>query len=178
MDGFYDCLRLVRGGEALIDINRGGSIHVHELSEPFGVAVAELVAFEDPGEIVGRVEEAARLGSPERAPASTPAVLTFRAIARIMEITVNDRARWDARNVGASSHAPPSSLDRFPVQGERRLDDGRFWVVLRDGEAMAVLDTDGFAYAGPQMRHLPTLYRAGGRRVTAMVAAAFGEILP
>ncbi|GAA1614325.1 hypothetical protein [Actinoplanes couchii] len=192
--GLYDCLTLVSGQSSLIHINRVGGIDVSVASdEPFKMAIEELFDLPDPVEIIPRIETAARIDSPAQAPPSTPAALTYRAIAHLMAITVNDKRRWDVRNEridssGMGGGGTLGSLAKFPVAAARAKEKRpgdllgdplyRYWGVLRDGKAIAVLDTDGYAYVGHQVHHLPTLYQAGNRRVTAMTAAAFAEILP
>jgi hypothetical protein len=79
-------------------------------------------------------------------------------------------------------------LEPFPIAEERarerRPDDllgipfYRYWGVLRDGEPVAILDTDGFAYVGRQVIYLPDIFEVNAHRITPTVAAALGTILP
>jgi hypothetical protein len=189
--GLYDCLTLVRDGHTVVDVNRAGSIHVPGAEGFTPIPTASLLDCEEPAEIVARIETAAGLRSPVRAPRSTPAVLTFRTIAHLMAVTVDDGRRWDVRNEYLDvdgTGSPPGALAGFPVAAERarqRRPDGhrgawgrRFWGVSRDEEVVAVVETDGSVHVGRQVLDLPTLYQASNRRLTATVAAALGTILP
>ncbi|WP_306215342.1 TY-Chap2 family putative peptide chaperone [Actinoplanes sp. RD1] len=192
-DGMYDCLSLFRDGDKLIDINREGSVHVHRESRWTPVPVEALLDIHDVTAFVHDLEEAAGLRSPAHAPASTPAVLAYRVIAQIMAITVNAKETWDVRNVlldasGMGGGVKEEYLTPFPVAAERarqvRADDllgipyYRYWCVLRAGKPVAILDTDGFVYAGQQVIALPEVYAAHSRRLMPTVATALGVVLP
>ncbi|WP_433303945.1 hypothetical protein ACQP2F_13470 [Actinoplanes sp. CA-030573] len=191
--GTYDCLTLMRDHATLIDINRAGSIHVGGEGRPAGMSFESLFDHENPAEIIALVEQGAGLRSAGSAPVTTPTALAFRVAAQVLALTVNDKRRWDVRSERVDSSGMDGGgrrwfVDRFPIAAERarqrRPDDllgdpyYRYWGVTSNGEAVAVLDTDGFAYVGEQALHLPSLYQAHNRRLTPTVAAAFAAVLP
>lgn len=191
--GMYDSLSLFHNGQELININREGRIHVPDSPGFEPVTFDDLVAAEEPGDVLAIVERAARLNSLHVTPSSTPAVLTYRVIAQLMAITVNDKRHWDVRNERFDSSDPGGGGDRgylaeYPVAAARaretRSDDllgsplYRYWGALRDGKLVAVLDTDGFAYVSQQVWYLPELYAASSRRLTPLVASTLGPLLP
>ncbi|MBW6439263.1 hypothetical protein KZ829_36680 [Actinoplanes hulinensis] len=191
--GQYDCLTLIHNGQSVIDINRAGSIHVKNSSDSKPVTFEDLFVHDDSGEVVTAIERAAGMSSPSSAPPSTPAVLTYRVLAQLMAITLNEKHRWDVRNErldssGMGGGAARGYLADYPVAAararEKRPDDllgdplYRYWGVLRDGKPVAVLDTDGFAYVAQQVLYLPEIYSASSRRLTPLMAATLGPLLP
>jgi hypothetical protein len=191
--GLHDCLTLIRNASGVIDINRVGGIRVHAAADFRSLPVGELLNQEDATEYLTALETASGLGSPPHAPASTPAALTFRAIAQLLAITLNTRQRWDVRNVfldtsGTAGGINDKYLKPFPMAAQRarekRPDDlhgvpfYRYWAVLRAATPVAILDTDGFAYVGKQVLSLPDIYAAHSSRITPTVAATLGAVLP
>ncbi|MEV6493289.1 hypothetical protein AB0M20_32405 [Actinoplanes sp. NPDC051633] len=189
--GQYDCLSLFRNGERVVFINRAGTVQIPD-DESFRPLTFEQIFSRPPSSVVRSIEMGVRLPSPQRSPISTPAALTYRVIAQLMAITVNDKRSWDVRNeildTSGYGGGPRGYVDKFPIAAERaqqrRPDDllgipqYRYWGVIRDDELLAVLDTDGFAYVGEHVLHLPGLYSAHGRKLTSLVAASLGSILP
>jgi hypothetical protein len=158
--GQHDCLTLVEGRSAdpdtLVVLNRAGSIHVlNGACEPFSWGT--VFAAGGGHHIVGRIEAAADLHPTAPAPPTGPTALTYRILARILTSLVDDRHAWDARNgqIDSSGYGGGhrSELGRFPSVLEAlcdvRPDDifhepsYRFWILLRDADPIAVLDTDG-----------------------------------
>jgi hypothetical protein len=191
--GQYDCLSLLRAKEKVFDINRNGSVHVGEaVRELRPMAMDGLFDQEQAWTYVRELEEVSSVGVARHTPSSTPAVLTYRVIAELMAITLNDRKAWDVRNEFEDTSdwggGPRHYVQGFPLAAarvqQRREDDllgiaeYRFWGVLSGGEAVAVLDTDGNVYVGEQVFHLPEVYRSHNRRLTATVAATLGTVLP
>jgi hypothetical protein len=187
--GQYDCLSLVASGKTLIDINREGRIHVHDGSaEP--IPLTGLFSDDDPHAVVKEVEQVARLAGPEPTPGSTPRVLSWRVAAQCLVCTLNAKQAFDVRNEcedGSYSVGPRGSLERFPLALERarehRPDDlldeplYRYWAVLRDSEAVAILDNDGYAYIADRAVHIPTAYQANNRNILTTTVGVLGSVL-
>jgi hypothetical protein len=194
--GLYDCLTIVGPGsdpETLIDLNREGRIHVHARAGFEPIDWEEVLRSANAHDVVRRLEAGAGFEAPTNTPASTPAVLGYRVISRVLSSLVNDKRQWDARN-GQFDFAdgvfePNPHLQQFPTVREaasdRRADDihgqphYRFWVISADAELLAVVDSDGGLHLRdrPPVR-LPRLYRESGRSLTALIASVFGNFLP
>jgi hypothetical protein len=148
--------------------------------------------FGDRHEAVKRLEAAAQLQPPNGTPGSTPAVLTFRTIARILAALQNERKPWDGRSqwldTSGYGAGPRFDLSAFPsaqaaLREQRPTDlfgrpEYRFWVLLRGGEGVAVLDTDGRVHLTSGERSLPDAYVKAGHRLTSTIAATLGDVLP
>ncbi|GAA1276086.1 hypothetical protein GCM10009609_43850 [Pseudonocardia aurantiaca] len=194
--GLYDCLTIVGPGPhpaSLIQLNRQGRIHVSARAEFEPIEWQEVLRSADAHDVVRRLEAGAGFRSPTTTPASTPAVLGYRVISRVLSSLVNDKRQWDARNGQLDSadgaFEPNPQLQQFPTVREaasqRRADDilgqphYRFWVLSGDAEPLAVVDSDGGLHLRdrPHVR-LPRLYRESGRSLTALIASVFGSFLP
>ena len=100
--GMYDCLSLFGDGVRL-EINREGSIHVTE--SPLGEAVPLLKTWTrkatKPGgarDLARQLLAAAGREWPDRRPPTTPRVLTYRVIARLLAARALDTPVWDVRS--------------------------------------------------------------------------------
>lgn len=198
--GQYDCLSLVEAADGswatLIDLNRAGSMHVQRVvgGRPFApLSWDSAHRSDDAHDAVRQLEAAAGLTPPQPAPATGPAALTYRVVARLLAAMVNDRRRWDVRNeqhdTSGWEGGPNNYLDAFPQLAaavQTRRDDDvlgvpryRYWALLRDGDAVAVFDIDGLVHLRDGRSHdLTHLYRERGRSLTAVLGIALGDVLP
>lgn len=176
-------------GNPLVQLNRVGSLHAGEHT---GLMTWETErAFDDRHEAVRRLEKAAELkASP--AQSSTPKVLTYRTIARVLAGLINERHEWSAWNYCLDSSEfgagdASFSLDDFPTAAEAvrlvRPDDlyglpgYRYWGLFRGEELMAVLDTDGWVHLKSERAGLAMAY-AKQRNLTLAIASVLGSVLP
>lgn len=198
--GQYDCLSVVRrvagSWTTLIDLNRAGSMHVHQIAadqafEP--LTWDSTFRNDDAHDAVKRLEAAAGLAPPKPSPPTGAAAVTFRVIARLLAGTVNDRRQWDVRNeqqdTSGGEYGRGNYVDALPqladALDDRRDDDVlgvsryRYWALLSDAELRAVFDTDGAVHLlNGQSHDLLRLYRYHGRSLTAVLGAALGKLLP
>lgn len=196
--GQYDCLSLIRRTSTetttLIDLNRAGSLHVHHgPSGHMTLTWQEALAADGGHDVVRHLEKAAGLDPAPKAPATSPRVLTYRILARILTSLVDDRHVWDARNCQLDSSGMDAIATRqaellqFPSVIES-LRDGRpdelfarpgyrFWTLLRDAKPVAVFDTDGRLHLPdrPPSELLPAYNRS--RSLTAVVGETLGHVL-
>lgn len=193
--GMYDCLSIVRygrdgSGSTLVDLNREGSIHVHPENSNLMTWKDEL-QFGDRHAAVKRIEAAAGLIPPTQTPATTSAVLSYRAIASVLATLLNEREVWDARSYRSDSpysNDPAFDVVPFPTAEKAvrasRPDDFlgdpgfRFWGLTKGGKVVAVVDTDGTVHLRKGRRSLVDAYTTGGRRLTKAIGAALGDVLP
>lgn len=196
--GQYDCLGVVddrhpeRG--AVIDLNRAGSLHVHQPAARRAGAWADVIAQDDPHAMVKRLERLARL-TPTPRPVTTRRALTYRVVAHVLRATVDDRHHWEARSAHLDSAGDDDSSGRdrhvwmADFEGARRAAGelpaaGWFgepwshtWLILRGGEPVAALLDDAHVFRiGGDPVDLMTGYRKAGR-VAPVVAAAFEGLL-
>jgi hypothetical protein len=172
----------------LIALDRLGALEASPLG---GIGWDDVVVEEDPHAIVRALEGWAGLGSPPKAPATTPTTLVYRIIARILASLVEDRDVWNARwglydTLDEDTTVYHPGLDEFPtvdemIMGEADQDanSGDFWVLERGEDAVACFDTFGRLHtrdAAPL--DLMPIYRATQRSLTGTVGVALGRLLP
>lgn len=200
LGGFYDSLGMVDLNRdktsSVVDINRPGSVHIHSSGEWEPISLSEALSLESPHEVVKRVEVATGWGSPTSAPKTTARSLTYRVIARVLASMVNDQHMWDARTGwrptgdesslgGMQAH---EGLDKFPLAkylahslpslgliGEPFI---HVWILKRNDEPVALLDTAGRVVTKSGYRELLPTYRHHGRNLTRTIADALGDVLP
>ncbi|MCH1883958.1 hypothetical protein [Agrococcus sp. ARC_14] len=199
LDGFYDCLG-VRDGElsdfeVRVDLNRnGGSVHVHSEQPWQPVALHTLLTADEPFDVIKLVEKVTAWPMGRRA--TTPRSLTYRVIAQVLQSQVDDRHRWDARLVVPremwgynASYPEPNVLDGFAEGREMlaTLSPGRtkfhpwenLWVIFRDEQPVAVLDTDGRIVIGNRpIASMMPIYLQNGRRIAPVIAQTLAAVLP
>lgn len=148
--GQYDCLTLLRDESTVVDLNRAGAIHFNgETPSELAMTWLECFAHDDPHLSVKQIEAASGLTSPSPTPATSPAALVYRAVARVLAALVDDRDWWDVRNErvdssNAYSTEPHGYVSLSPRAAElatqARPDDllgdpaYRFWALLRSDE--------------------------------------------
>ena len=204
-DGQYNCLSLYgpQGTKpsALIQLNRNGSMSAMRDGEqvtsiPWSATLSQFAYSQATPALayqaLKQLEHHSGLGHPVATPPSSPAALSFRAIARVLTSLLNDKSVWDARNEreDSSGWSPTDRgyVTQFPAAHAAsryaRRDDilgvptYRFWALLKDSEAVAILDTEGNTYTRDGTEHLPTVYQATGRNLTLTIARALGPVLP
>ncbi|WP_156023420.1 hypothetical protein [Terracoccus sp. 273MFTsu3.1] len=170
----------------MCDINRneGGSIHV--LGQSTGIlSWTEVLALNDPHEVIRIVEAAAGLRAPERTPPSGRSALTFRVISRFLDALLHERHPWDARNAfldASGWESTRQSLARFPfaeAAATPHEDDllgepyYRFWILTRNGEARAVIDTGANLYLSDRVLDLSERYALARRSLSRLT----GEVV-
>lgn len=180
--GLYDCLTLVGDGVRL-EINREGSIHI--LASPRGEA-SPLFDSEvwpqrvsEPGgarQIACELLTAAGLPWPDRRPPTTPRVLTYRVIARLLAAHALDEPEWDVRSqfLDTSGHGGSWISEPVPSAEMALLPANRVWRVLRGQHTTAWL-CDGWAWtAGGERRDLMAAYDTGATldQLVGIVTAA------
>ncbi|KGM14447.1 hypothetical protein N869_11050 [Cellulomonas bogoriensis 69B4 = DSM 16987] len=200
-DGMYDCLTLHGRGPGYVDLNREGRIHVHPELIGF-MTWARALEMPDPHDAVVAIEAAWGRPGPQKAPRTTATTLTYRVVARALGMLVNHRDDWDVRmaNPGQPYYGGPeptvatwlasAGADRlFPSDAirdgvlrawaTRNPIDSGVWAVLREEEALAVLDAhEGIAYTRTGAVPMLPAYRLSGRSVTAAMVAGLGSVLP
>ena len=165
--GLYDCLSLFGDGVRL-EINREGSIHVTE--SPLGEAVPLLKTWTrkatKPGgarDLARQLLAAAGRDWPDRRPPTTPRVLTYRVIARLLAARALDTPVWDVRSQFLDTSGPMGCEIREPVPSAEMamLPANQVWRVLRGPKVVAWL-WDGWAWtAGGERRDLMAAYANG-----------------
>lgn len=160
----YDVLRVYRRGDLtggdVIDLNRNGRIHLHDVERFHPVPWSEVIAAQDAHEVVRRLEHERGWILHGTAPATRRAGLTYRTLARILLRTLDDRDAWtvEMEYLDASDLDEPEHFDAsaFPSaeratssladDGRDRLEWARWWVVLRSGTAVLALHDSALLY--------------------------------
>lgn len=195
------------GDQSIIDLNRDGSLHVLQHRPDVSRRHASTIdgrpfphswEFErsqgDRRLVVRMLESETGLPAPSQTPPTTRRTLVFRLFYQVILLTLNAPSWWDVRN-GAldSSSAFPEEVDRLSaLKGfaaakhaalVRRPDDVacvplyRFWLVLRDHECRAVIDTDGILYSQEGERFdLMGKFNALGRSIELTAAWLVDEL--
>jgi len=195
LDGFYNSLGLVDLNvdkhSVVVDLNRPGSVHVHNESTFEPILLTEALSFDNAHEVVKRVEIATHWGEPKATPKTTARTLTYRVIARVLASMVNDRYVWDAVTEWDDSvwtessghgylHGIPIAAYLFhtvPAVGVLGEPWVHFWALQRDGETVAILDTAGRVATASGCRDLLGSYRHHNGSLTRVVAEVLGDVL-
>ena len=195
--GMYDTLAVIparrpQEGDSRIGINRGGSIQVETYRGSYFAdnkvvgSSSLLLEVQDPFDLVRHLEEVARIGVLRKSPASTPRTLVFRFIAASLVTMVNDRHRWDCRNLFLDSSGEDCGirdyLEHFPLVRDAvskiRLEgwewdtpEAHFWALLRDDKPVLMLSVDGRIFL-PDGKSLDIMseYKARQRNLHRLVA--------
>lgn len=130
-------------------------------------------------DVVKAVEKGAGLVPPIQAAPSSPKVLTYRVIARLLASLVDDRHSWDVRsgwNEEAGDARP--ELSEFGLLETRGKTPRDFWLLIRDDDAIAGLGVDGTV----ETLTSPAIEMLGGYRqsgsLTTVIGHLFGDVLP
>lgn len=171
----------------LVALDRLGALEASPLG---GIGWDDVVVEEDPHAIVRALERWAGLGSPLKAPATTPTTLVYRIIARVLASLVDDRDVWNARwglydTLDEDTTVYHPGLDDVPTvdelmeETEYDVNSGHFWVLERGTDTVACFDTFGRLHtrdAAPL--ELMPIYRSTHRSLTATIGVALGRLLP
>lgn len=189
-------------GNSRLMLNRNGTLQVHSDGRDgeFEATVlgtwADVLAAEGAHSVLKTAESLVGAVMSAKAPASSPRALAYRFIATALNLTVNDRHKWDARN---NQHYLPYSMfsDSDEAEGylaafaAARLDaqtspqiglmhepESHFWAILRDKEPVAIVSIEGRAYRADRAYDLSDEYEIHGRRMTPLVVSILGDVLP
>jgi len=197
--GQYDELRLYprpapEGCSFFISLNLQGSAHFGRVEqEPWRSFWSDYVGAEDPKDIVDELERRSGLMSAgghvseSSLPASTPDVLTIRAIASLLAPTAFERERWSCVSGYLDTSGYGGGLRRelfeaFPLSKARlceHLDDDmlgeaayRFWFILRGGEPRLAFEETGLVWD----RHDEQLNLVARRKAVGSLARVVPEL--
>lgn len=199
--GQYDVLCVARpeelatsapGSSPKIMINRAGSIQVHDAERSVVVATWEQVLTSaHPHSAVLEIERHAKLTAPRVTPKAAPRTLTYRVIAGILQVLVNDKQPWDVRCESFDSSGMSSEdhgyINSFPAAASSAVSTPRlgiygeptshFWTLLRGKKPVAMLSIEGqFFPAHGEGSSLMDLYDSEGRNVRKTVAALLDTV--
>lgn len=200
--GQYDCLTLASSEHdpptPMFQLNRRGSLQVHrtaqgeEIDDPPRFTWLDYLSSE-PYTFLRRLEDLARLASPETVPASTPASLTLRLIAAITStgvLSVHPVEIHSGFLDSSGSWAGPRD-DLFvafpPAQAARRkrlagdplgVPEYRFWFVTIDDGPVLAFEATGRCWnsLGDEF-DVMGLYEGSRRRLWPVVATIGGHYL-
>ncbi len=195
--GQYDVLCIAQAEELSLGapglspkvmINRAGSIQVHDADQMDVVATwDEVLRSAHPHSALLEIENRARLASPRSTPKAEPRTLTYRVIAGILQVLVNDKDPWDVRCESLDSSGMSSGnhgfIAGFPAAIESSREaprlgiygepESHFWALLRGKSPVAMLSIDGqmFLTSGETVS-LMSVYGSEGRNLRKTVARA------
>lgn len=205
--GQYDVLAVLSppyvAARMQVMLNRVGTIQVHQNDGRNGEPDMELISTwsdalsaSSPHAVVKHIEDVANLGSPAKAPSSTPRALAYRFIAVLLSMTVNDRHSWDARNefIDSSGDWWPGSpevhgflegfpdvrrdLPSTPKLGLWHEPESHFWAVLRNKVPVAIVSTEGRVYRADRRYDLAAEYSSNERRMLPLITKILSDLLP
>lgn len=201
--GQYDCLVLVQMKEGYIqfaiDVNRGGSVHIHQDAFGKGGGISthsgwvQKMLEESPKKLLDEIAREAGLRIPGKLPISTPAVLVYRFIAEFLTHSIGRLDDWECRNgyCDTSGYGGGKRTKLFDAFQRIENDDHRklieftrdndaygFWFLLRNDEPFICLHTSGIAYRLDGTSHdIKGLYKHS-RRIWPIIFVVAGELLP
>ncbi|WP_062306725.1 TY-Chap2 family putative peptide chaperone [Demequina subtropica] len=160
----------------------------------FGVAPLALLEQVNPHAILRKIEDAHGMGKPAETPATTGITIGYRAIAWILGAMVNSRYSWTLRGERAGDPhvlqdlswmgeaAGWASLDELKGGWKETDDEGALyeipvthaWLLMRDLEAVAVIDRYGFVRTAAGSTNLLETYRGMGARLAPAIVRALG----
>lgn len=158
-------------------------------------SVTDLLSTKDPHEVVKWLESFLDESKKSRAAPSTPRTLAYRLIAAVLAATVNDRSRWSIANevlgddewnsgpiMGGFISGYPAAERALKTTKSEKWDDGQpgrhFWAILRDEKPVAIVSTEGILYRQGRWFDLADEYSTHGRRISPLLVAALGDLLP
>ena len=99
--GQYDCLGLAEcqdGLHTVLDVNRGGSVHLHYGRSPQSWADGTDRMLANASGFLDEIEQAMGLTHPTPLPSSTSATITFRFVSEFLTHAIGRIERWECRN--------------------------------------------------------------------------------
>jgi hypothetical protein len=194
--GQYDCLSLAdcrNGLHTVLDINRGGSVHLHQGRSPQSWTGWTDRMLEDASGFLDELEQAMGFTHPTPLPSSTSATLTFRFVPEFLTHAIGRLERWECRNGfcdtsgfgGGKRETYFSCFPQVEIEvpaiefAKGRIDSAYLhWFLLRNGEPQACLDTNGRLYKTDGATHdLMELY-SKCKRIWPVIAEVALDILP
>lgn len=156
----------------------------------------EVFAASNRHSVIEQVE--AHLGRPDVRPATNAVNIRFRAIAKILALTVDDRHDWTVRGERPDDPAVTTSLEwagdlsGFPsVPGLKAWwwEEQAFgslylggpaaaWLLMRDLQPIALFDQYGDVHTEAGRFALLEAYRMNGNHLTTAIAQGLGHLLP
>jgi hypothetical protein len=204
--GMYDCLTVMEQGRPFdesgsLQLNRGGSAHVWRYfdgerkhaggpKESFPIWGDSLA--NEPREVIHALSERMRLAVPEHLPSSTPASVTYRALAEFAGLGCFHREAWTVTNgffdtSGYGGGVDQEAFERFPgaLLAMRTSPDDplgssayQYWFLRRGSELIACAHDSGRAWRidGAEC-DLFAAFLAAGRRVWPALYSLVGSSL-
>ncbi|WP_308465644.1 TY-Chap2 family putative peptide chaperone [Rathayibacter soli] len=166
--------------------------------EVYSISWIEMMAGDNPHEVIKRLEAATGLGVPKNTPATTPKALVYRVVASALAVGVNDRHDWYAEEVTydfQSRFEEQAVFARFASvkkaageyylrHFEKELVGARpevffqpFVALMRDLVPVAIFDIAGVAHTADGSKDLMHVFNDYGRRVTPTMAYALERSL-
>lgn len=195
--GQYDCLALRTRGQdptIAIDVNRGGSVHIHIAGARVYSDWMERMLGRSPDLFFDEIAHETRLPVPKKRPVSTPTTLTYRYISDFLTHSIGRLENWQCRNGFADTSGYGGGVRRqffeqFPLlQKEDTIRYGtpicghheyNFWFLLKNEKPVLCLDTSGRLFRQDGTCHdLPSLYKFNGRRIWPLICETALDILP
>jgi len=181
-------------GEMLRIVVNPGAIHLFG-QDSTHTTIAHPLSTAHPHEAVKAIERF--IGDPPhlKTPASTPRTLAYRLLAAVLNVTVNEKARWEIRNeitgddslgdgpirAGLVPQFPDAAHDARAVRSEA-WDLGEplrhYWAILRDNHPVAIVSTEGRAYLPDRTIDLQPAHETNGRSMLRLVTELIGDLLP
>jgi hypothetical protein len=154
--------------------------------------IAHPLSTADPYEAVTAIESF--IGDPPqlKTPASTPRTLAYRLLATVLNVAVNEKARWEVCNeiVGDDGNGPiraglvPQFSDAAhdaSILRSEALDLGEplrhYWAILRDAHPVAIVSTEGRAYLPDRTIDLQPAYETNRHSMLRLVTDLIGDLL-
>lgn len=194
--GQYDCLSLIDlrpETKSSLDINRGGSLHVHHGDAPQSWPDWIQRSQTDTVGFLNEVCRSLGMASPKSLPSSTPTTITYRFISEFLTHAIGRLETWECRSgfcdtsgygggprkewfdVFPSIRAapPPSAMVKTRLPAECG-----YWFLVKDSQPQLCLDTDGRAFKkSGDVVELPAIY-ARHKRIWTLIAETAIELLP
>jgi len=200
--GQYNCLVLMTKGRYSgfgIDVNRGGSVHVHRGA--FGLDdetishsnwLDKMMKLES-SNFLDQISREIGIDVPQKLPTSTPATITFRYITEFLTHAIGRMERWNCLNgyedtsgygsgkrehlfahfKGITKFNNPSIKD--PFYGE---DAYHHWFLVKGDDPKLCIGANGLLYKTDGSRHfLAHLYQEK-KRIWPLIIATAKELLP
>ena len=192
--GQYDCLSLFHDKLHVADFNRVGNFNVFNgKQDPSPKSIWQLLAEEQPQDVLDHVCRRLDLHIPAKLPPSTSDVIVYRFIAAFLSHSVFGREKWECRNgyydsTGMGECGVSHLFNQFPEAKERlrvsvpndllEIPAYRFWFVIRDYKPLICLETTGTVWNDKgQSFDLTKLYKKE-KRIWPVVMAIAGHLLP
>ncbi len=194
--GQYDCLSLAEcrnGLRSVIDVNRGGSVHLHQGIKPQSWSDWTHRMLSDANGFIDEIEMAIGLTHPKPLPHSTTATITFRFICDFLTHSIGRLEQWECRNgfCDTSGHGGGKREEFFkffpqlPINlptsefANSRIDSAYlYWLLIKNGEPQACLTIDGKLYRiNDEVHDLVSIY-SKYRRIWPMIAEVALDLLP